>query len=599
MIRLKRALCLLVWIALPACGDEGTAEPLTVDAGPDRIVASCEPVRVEATTGGGSRSLDWTIDAPQPVVLRARGDGVEFRAPSVVVPTTLTLRADVRAADGGMRSDVVRVEVQPQPKPAGLADGMAWDCAPFLHGVASGDPRPDGVVLWTRLTPESTNESRSIHWQMALDPQLSHLVREGEVTTEADRDFTIKLEVGGLEPATTYYFQFIDSRGRTSPLGRTKTAPSGVVEHLRFAVASCSSIYSGYFNAYRRISERSDLDLVIHLGDYLYDFVDENEQVRVPDPYPTEPATLEQWRERHAYYLADPDLRLARAAHPWAMIPDNHDLEARAPGYNGGLQAFREWNPLRDEGESNILYRKLEYGDLVDLILIDALLHRDIDTVPGTQAKSILGNAQFDWLASELRQSEAAWRVIGNQRLLGTVRINPVFAQAIGGEPRDVFDTGAWDGYPEDRSRLLGLLVDEHIDDNVVISGDSHVSAAMDLVDRPLEAGAPSAGVEFLPTSISRGNFDETLLGLGFGFDQMQQLLGNILADTARRNPHHRYLELTMHGYGILDIRPGKVIAHFLYSDILDRQDEEFLGKLLSVERGTNRWVRSTASSEP
>lgn len=580
---------------LAGCGTEGDSTPVRVDAGPDRVVAACSTVLLHASVTGQASELSWAPASDFRVFLAATGDSVSFTAPSVVVPTTVTIRAAVTDAEGSHHFDIVNVRVEPVAREAGLADGMAHDCAPFRHGVASGDPLSDGVVLWTRLTPDVVDApSQDVRWQIATTETFGELARSGTARAQPERDYTVKVDVGGLQPSTTYYYRFIDQQGRSSTVGRTRTAPQGPVERLRFAVASCSSIYSGYFNAYRRIGERRDLDLMVHLGDYLYDFVDAQERVRVPEPPPVDPTDLEGWRARHDYYLADPDLRLARSALPWAMIWDNHDLEANAPEYNGGARAFLEWNPIRevDPLHPEILYRTLHYGDLVDLVFADALLHRNQDTVPGTSAKSILGNEQYDWLTGQLRDSGATWRLLANQRLFGTVRINPVFAQAIDGERREVFDTGAWDGFPEDRSRLLRMLVDEGIADNIVLSGDSHVSVAMDLVDAPLDPRAASAGVEFLPTSISRGNFDETLAGLGFGPDQATALIDNILADTARRNPHHRYLELTQHGYGVLDIGPEQVVAEFRYSGILQRLNEDLAGEILIVKRGTNRWER-------
>jgi alkaline phosphatase D len=378
-------------------------------------------------------------------------------------------------------------------------------------------------------------------------------------------------------------------------MGRTRTAPLGPVAGLRFAAASCSSIYSGWFNAYRRIAERDDLDLMIHVGDYIYDFVDEEEQIRVPAIFPTEPASLEEWRALHAYYLADPDLRMARAVHPWMLLWDNHDLDrVTGPSFAGSVQAFREWNPIpdTDPARPEIAYRRLRFGDLADVIMMDVLLHRDIDLVPGTQEPSILGTEQFAWLAAELEASPTAWRILGSQKVLGTVRVNPDLMEAFIGERREIFDPGTWDGYPAARTQLFDLLADEDIDDNLVISGDSHVSAVMDLVDHPQTPGNPPVGVEILPTSISRGNFDETLKGLGLTPGVIASVLPGLVADTLPRNPHHLYLELSLHGYGVLDVTPARIVAEIWYSDILARSDEETLGASFTVERGANHWTR-------
>lgn len=585
-------LAALPLLALSACGDDDPSLPVRVQAGSSQQVSACQSLRLAGSVSGEVRRVWW--DSPQDPLLfvSTRGSDAELRAPAVVAPTTLRLSLNAEDRAGTVHSSSTEITVNPLPADASLAPGMAWDCAPFLHGVASGEPRANSVTLWTRITPNPGLTSVPVAWQVASEPSFANIVARGTRNVGTDADFTLSIDVEGLQPARTYYYRFLSAEGVTSAIGRTRTAPAGAVERLRIAVASCSSVYSGYFNAYRRIAERAELDLVIHLGDYIYDFVDEQEQVRVPSPYPTEPTNLQQWRERHAYYLADPDLRRARAMHPWMMIWDNHDVDAGSPpSYGGGTQAFREWNAIRtSDGEPNRIYRSAPFGDLVDLFLLDALLHRNRDKVPGTDAPSILGNEQFEWLRDGLRASRATWRLLGNQRLLGTVRINPTYAQFIGGERREVFDPGAWDGFPEDRSRLLSLLTTEGIKDNLILSGDSHVSIALDLIDTPRVPGAPSAGVELLPTSISRGNFDETLSTLPPALQT--STLNAILSDTRGRNSHHVYVELTKHGYGTLDITRDRIVAAFWYSPLLQRSDAEEAGPTVTVERGANRWTR-------
>jgi len=582
-----------------ACGDNDPSLPVavTVAAGPRQQAAACQRLELHGLVSGSARRVWWeNADGPAVYIHQSGSASAWLRAPVDSVPTTLRLRLNAIDAAGQVHSDSLTIDVAAAPPEADLAAGMARDCIPFPHGVASGDPLPESVLLWTRIAVDDTaTEMVPVNWEVASDPAFENIVQVGRVTAPRVDDFTVHVEVGGLSPHTTYYYRFIDRSGESSAIGRTRTAPRGAHDHLRFAVASCSSIYSGYFNAYRRIAERSDLDLTIHLGDYLYDFVDQDEQIRIPTPYPSEPGDLDGWRARHAYYLADPDLRRARAMHPWMMIWDNHDVEASAaPHYNGGVQAFREWNPIRVTASDHpeIIYRSARFGDLVDLVFIDVLLHRNQDTVPGTEAMSIMGDQQFGWLTDQLRSSTTVWRVMANQRLTGTVRINPIYSEFVGGGRRDIFDPGAWDGFPEDRQRLFTLLADETSGDNLVLSGDSHVSIALDLVEQPTLPGSPSVGVELLPTSISRGNFDETLTGLGLSSAFQESLLRAISGDTLRRNPHHAYLDLTRHGYGILDITRERITAEIWYSEILAHSEQEVLGKSLTVARSSNRWQR-------
>ena len=361
-------------------------------------------------------------------------------------------------------------------------------------------------------------------------------------------------------------------------------------------MASCSSIFSGYFNAYRRIAEREDLDLVIHLGDYLYDFVDENEQVRVPEPEPEDPSDVAGWRRRHGYYLSDPDLRLARAMHPWMVMWDNHDLQRNEPpAYGGGVQAFREWVPMRqpDPARPEIGYRALSYGALLQVILADVLLYRDIEMVPGSSEASILGEEQYGWLDGTLTGSTQSWRIIGSQKLIGTLLVPPGVTE--GG----YFDTGTRDGYHASRTRLFDRLASLGLKDNVVLSGDSHISVMMDLVDDPANPAAPydpatsdaSVGVEVLASSVSRGNFDEQL-------GPVYALIDGITADIAGRNPHQAYLDLVEHGYGLLDIQPDRIVAELWYSPVLQVSEQERMGMSLRVDRGSGKWTR-TPITEP
>jgi len=596
----RPGIAFLAWSGQGVCPD---ASPLQVEAGPLRPVAACAPLELAGTVTGSPRSLAWTQESGPLVALERTGPrSVRFRAPAVAAETRLGFRLTATDGSGAEVSDVAEVSVTPTAPAEALALGLVPDCAPFRHGVASGDPRPDGIVIWTRLTPEADAGDLPVDWELALDAGFEQVVAHGTATARAAHDHTVKVDVTGLSAGQDHYYRFRDARG-TSAVGRTRTAPDGPVDALRFAVASCSSLFSGFFNGYARIAERADLDAVIHLGDYIYDFVDPDEQVRIPDPFPVKPQDLAGWRARHALYLQDPDLRQARAMHPWLLIWDNHDVDrGAAPEFAGSVQAFREWNPLRapETGRPDVIYRRVPFGDLAEVILMDALLFRDRETVPGTDAPSILGSEQFAWLEDVLASSSTAWRVLGSQKLFSTLRVDPRLIELFDGNRREVFDLGAWDGFPEDRSRVLDLLARFGLGDNVMLSGDSHVSLAFDLVDRPADPADPydpttgerSQGVELLPTSISRGNFDEALLGGGVPPEIVFPLIDSLLAQTLPLNPHHRASELTLHGYGLVEVTPDAVAAGIWYTPILERSDQELAGPQLRAERGANRWSR-------
>lgn len=576
-------------------GDDDGGTRIRLDR-TELAVASCEDVRLEATVEGALSPLRFAtrgypllqVDADAPTAAD-RVVPIRFRAPSVARPERFVL--EVRTGPGGRPRAEVTVTVEPTgANEPGLAEDMVPDCAPFRHGVASGDPTSDGVVLWTRITPPTPDVPVAVRWELDrtaafADPTM------GEVTARPEADHTVRVQVAGLEPGTTYYYRFLDPDERPSAMGRTRTAPSGNVDRLRFAVASCSSVYSGWFNAYRRIADRRDLDLVIHLGDYIYDFVDQDERIRVPSPEPVDPANLDEWRGRHAYYAMDPDFRLARRMHPWFILWDNHDVEGTPENdFTGSVQAFREWTPMRqpDPEDPTVAYRTLRFGSLADVSMMDILLFRNRETLPGSDgAPSILGNAQFEWLRGQLVESQATWHLLGNQKLLSGL------LEALGGL------LGGWDsGFSAARQRFYGMLQEEDVENLLVLSGDAHVSIANDLVLDPASydptTGAGALGAEFLPTSISRGNFDEELGRTETAF---------ALAEAARQsgiasNPHNAYMELVEHGYGLLDITRGRIVAEYWYVPILEPSGEERFATGLVVERGANRWSR-TPRTEP
>ncbi len=266
--------------------------------------------------------------------------------------------------------------------------------SPFVHGVASGDPMFDRIILWTQIEPSSPASFDTAWWEIDTDSSFSSVINSGFVVTDSTKDWTVKEDVTGLSQNTTYYYRFLDKGGNPSRVGRTKTAPVGTSGNLKFAVASCSIIFSGFFNAYKRIAERNDIDLVIHLGDYIYNSVDPDEEVRIPTPFPVDPNNLGEWRERHAYYLLDPDLRAARQQHPFCLMWDNHDIAQSNKEIP--TRAFLEWTPTRilDSVDQKKIFRKLSYGDLVDVFMLDIMLYREQDSI-GPGETSILGNEQY------------------------------------------------------------------------------------------------------------------------------------------------------------------------------------------------------------
>ena len=464
--------------------------------------------------------------------------------------------------------------------------------APFLHGVTSGDPTPSAVIIWTRI---ESDQLETVEWQLSKLPDFSTIEQNGFFETGSIRDWTVKVDVNGLLPSTTYYYRFKSDDGLYSVTGRTRTAPIGDLYQARIAVMSCSSIYSGFFNAYKRMAEREDLDLIIHVGDYVYDFVDADEEVRVPMPYPFDPITLEQWRERHRYYLLDPDLREARRTHPWIALWDNHDIDWAAGEETAPIQAFLEYLPIRlpEPTNPNRIYRKLAYGDLIDIFVTDVLMYKGLDTIDGTHP-SMIGNEQYNWLTNELSNSTAKWKLLPMQNLMAgwSVQNVPSF---VGIGTNGVLDPSNWDGYDTDRDRVLDYIKDNNVDNVVVLSGDSHVTIVADLTTDPQNTsvyngntGEGSVAVEFLPTSISRGNFDE----MGFGW-----AIGIVTPIMAAENPNHVRANFIDHGYGLLDVKVDSCVAEIWYSDKMTITNQENFAGGFVVKDGVNHWNRTPTST--
>ena len=284
--------------------------------------------------------------------------------------------------------------------------------AVFRHGVASGDPLRDRVVLWTRVTPGTPGETVDVEWMMARDARMSRAIARGSIRTSADRDYTVKIDPVGLDPGSTYYYRF-SARGARSPIGRTRTLPARPTRHVRLALASCSNLPFGFFNAYARIAARPDLDAVLHLGDYIYEYAndrygnraegDGTALGRVPLP-DREIVTLDDYRQRYGQYREDPDLQAAHRQHPFIAVWDDHETANNS--WRGGAQnhnpedgdwsarrvaavrAWLEWMPVRESpGGDFRLYRQFAFGDLADLMMLDTRLEaRELQVAAGDVA---------------------------------------------------------------------------------------------------------------------------------------------------------------------------------------------------------------------
>ncbi|GIT83192.1 alkaline phosphatase [Acinetobacter seohaensis] len=336
----------------------------------------------------------------------------------------------------------------------------------FLHGVASGDPLHDRIILWTRVTPSDTAARIEVVWEIASDEVFKQLVNTGKVQTSAAQDFTVKVDADRLQTGTKYYYRF--RFGNTvSAIGQTKTLPQRS-DQVKFAVCSCSNYPAGYFHVYKEMAQESNLDVIIHLGDYIYEYgqggyaTDDAKQLgrTFAADNDKEIIKLDDYRKRYALYRTDADLQTAHQRHPFIVIWDDHELsndtwEAGADNHQEGegsfierkiaaLQAYFEWMPIRPVAENDHLniYRQFDFGGLVNLMMLDTRIlarHKQLDyanymTATGMDAvrfmadlssnsRSLLGVKQLQWLQVQLMQSTAKWNVLGQQVLMAKMLI--------------------------------------------------------------------------------------------------------------------------------------------------------------------------------
>ena len=456
------------------------------------------------------------------------------------------------------------------------------DCVePFYHNVASGDPLSDRVIIWTRVTPDDFTAPVDVSYAVALDSNMTNVITQGTVTTDASVDYTVKVDATGLE-ADTYYFYEFHALGKYSPRGRTKTAPleTSSVDSLRFAVVSCANLEAGYFNAYEALAQRNDFEAVLMLGDYIYEheeggYAPNSNVDRVFEPT-HEILTLDDYRLRYSVYHMDQALQKLHQNFPWVCVWDDHEsandsYQDGAENHNAGegqwadrklaaQTAFFEWLPIRPKAPSNFeIFRKFNYGNLVDLIMVDTRLHgREEQGVNESDPnRTMLGTDQYAWLESELENSSAKWKVLGNQVVFAPVE---VFGTPINND--------AWDGYPAERQSLMDFVVLNNIENFTVLTGDIHTSWAFNL-----ENGSANAGVEFVTPSI-------TSPGLPINAGPLLQI----------ENPHIKYVELTSHGFIILDVNSQRIQSDWYFVNTLDAIDasNSWNKSLFSVDGAMN-----------
>ncbi len=446
---------------------------------------------------------------------------------------------------------------------------------PFTLGVASGAPLPGSVVLWTRLAPDPLNggglpsASIDVRWEVARDEGFRDIVRHGATRAEPQHAHSVHVEADGLEPARWYWYRFM-AGDAVSATGRTRTAPAAgaAVDRLRFAFASCQQYEQGFYAAHRHLATE-ELDLVVFLGDYIYESSWGSRHVRKhegPEPY-----TLEQYRNRYARYKSDADLQRSHAAFPWLVTWDDHEVDndyandrsedldpdflvRRAAAY----RAYWEHMPLRASAQPNgphmQLYGRHDFGGLARFHVLDGRQYRDHQVCPrlgrgGSNVvddlkcpsrlepdRTLLGREQESWLYAGFSGSRAKWNIVAQQLLMAQTDRKP-------GPDRQFWSDG-WDGYPGARARLLQAIADRRPANPLVIGGDVHFNCVADLKVDFDDPDAPVVATEFCGTSITSQGPTQARLAV-----------------LRPENPHVRFASSEKRGYAVLELTERRCLA--------------------------------------
>jgi alkaline phosphatase D len=426
---------------------------------------------------------------------------------------------------------------------------------PFSLGVASGDPLPDSVVLWTRLAPDPLAEDGhggmplrpvSVRWEVAEDERFRSVVRRGSVEAAPELAHSVHPEVHGLAPDREYFYRFMVGQV-VSPVGRTRTAPAAGarVNALRFAFASCQAWPDGFYTAYQHMAAE-DLDLVIHLGDYIYEYgipaTGGNRKTPVPAHFAAETVSLKRYRTQYALYKSDPDLQAVHAAFPWWVTLDDHEVENNwaddVPEGNTltptreeflerracAFRAYYEHLPIRSSalptGPNMRLYRRFSYGDLAAFNMLDTRQYRSPILSDDTDerfdpARTITGDEQERWLLDGLAASRARWNVLAQQVRVAQFDHGSETDPNLPHDGWEGFGVDSWDGYVASRDRIFGGIVERKVTNPVVLTGDWHRHLVADIKADYADPDSATIASELVGTSISSGGNGTDIDNLG------------------------------------------------------------------------------------
>jgi alkaline phosphatase D len=502
----------------------------------------------------------------------------------------------------------------------------------FGYGVASGDPLPDRVILWTRVNLGDNAGPTSVQWEVSGDATFATLVASGTAATSADQDFTVKVDATGLQPGSSYFYRFRHGQD-TSAIGRTKTLPAGAVSQVRLGVFSCAAFPVGQFHVYADAANRGDIDVALHLGDYIYETgISAAEQAvatlldrKLNPSY--ECVTLSDYRARYAHYHTDADLRAFHALIPVIPVWDDHELvngiwkdgaEGHDPASEGSFtarraaaaQAWREWLPVRvpDPTDPLKIYHSFNFGNLATLHMLDArVIGRDapigrdgyLAGAASDPNRQMLGQPQQDWLAAGMAASQATWQVVGQQVPMARMEVplsvfdnftqgalddyitalnlspsaRTTAQQALVDQRKIPMDLNHWGGYPAAREKVLAAAKAANRN-LVVLGGDSHNAFASDLRD----AAGDVVGVEFDTPSVTSTGLEIKYRDIG------RQFLADALV---RIMPDLKFAETSHRGYVLLTLTPQAARADYVFvSSVLDNNYTASVGRSLQALPG-------------
>ncbi|MCQ4618434.1 alkaline phosphatase D family protein [Corynebacterium sp. CCUG 71335] len=523
--------------------------------------------------------------------------GSATAAAAAAVGTQAVAHAQSSSSSSALSS--ARLPKAPAPKP--------WSV--FMHGVASGDPLPDSVIIWTRVSvsPEAApgsekGEDADVTWEIATDDAFANIVRSGSARTTAVTDHTVKVDPRGLQPGTEYFYRF-RYKDTISPVGKTRTAPASNadINEYKLVVASCANYECGYFTAYRDMAERAEaggVDVVVFLGDYIYEYPTGEYAGKSGVSRPHHPAheivTLADYRIRYGRYRTDEHLQRAHAAAPWVVVWDDHETandswvggaENHTPGEEGewkvresaAHQAYFEWLPVRATrpSQDGHIYRSYRFGNLLQLTMMDLRSYRDEQAKTFSKKidapeRTMLGSEQFNWLKGQVESADTTWNVLGNSVMISRMEIGHLpntteqnrtanyaideFTQSAG----LAVNTDQWDGYRAERAKLFNILTNTKAH-TLFLTGDIHSEWAHSVQHNGLEIGA-----EMVCSSITAPNVDEIVTQYTRTYTPEDNPVTHLVEQVMySANPWVNHVDFDSHGYGIARVQKDRVIMDF------------------------------------